>query len=290
MSTNAALRRYKQRLEEIKRDLGEKKGQYVGQGVVLEVERIVHALNLSFGGLLPGFSTQEFYSVTVPSTGEPYYYRIPLIGRLSHYLAILEAPVKPGAELIEQRRGPRTADAAARSHWAIMHAEIRRVAKKRFEDGHFADAVLAAIKKVNTKVNHLVKTKKGLDLDGVELMQHAFSPKNPIIILDDLSTETGRNIQQGYMEMFAGAIRAVRNPIAHTSVRLSSEKALHFLMLASLLMYRLDDTLGGELKKLRKVYEEHNSESARNWSAEQQCQCDQCKMYRSLSTSKGETN
>jgi hypothetical protein len=31
----------------------------------------------------------------------------------------------------------------------------------------------------------------------------AFSPKDPLVVLDDLSTESGRNAQQGYMQLYA---------------------------------------------------------------------------------------
>jgi uncharacterized protein (TIGR02391 family) len=80
----------------------------------------------------------------------------------------------------------------------------------------------------------------GRDLDGVDLMHTAFSPKNPIIVLADLSSDTGRDMQQGYMEMFAGAMSAVRNPKAHESVVLTPERAIHLLFVASTLWHTLD--------------------------------------------------
>jgi len=72
-------------------------------------------------------------------------------------------------------------------------------------------------------------------------MYKAFSPKSPLIRLDDLSTVTGSNIQQGYMYLFAGSMIGIRNPKAHENVIIDSTRAIHFLFLASLLMYKLDD-------------------------------------------------
>jgi hypothetical protein len=44
------------------------------------------------------------------------------------------------------------------------------------------------------------------------------------------------------MELFRGAILAVRDPKAHDHVQLKKEKAIHFLFLANLLLSRLDET------------------------------------------------
>src|SRR5207244_1545410 len=102
--------------------------------------------------------------------------------------------------------------------WSHLHPSIVGVARKRFEAGHYADAVEAALKHVNSLVKSLVRKSTGKELDGASLMHTAFSPKQPIIVLDDLSTISGQSIQQGYMELFAGAILGVRNPKAHANV------------------------------------------------------------------------
>ena len=43
------------------------------------------------------------------------------------------------------------------------------------------------------------------------------------------------------MHLFAGAIQATRNPKAHEIISITPERALHFLLLASLLMSKLDE-------------------------------------------------
>lgn len=72
-------------------------------------------------------------------------------------------------------------------------------------------------------------------------MLSAFSVQNPIIKLGDLFTETGRNMQQGYMEMFAGAMIGIRNPQAHNNMQISKSDAIRKLHFASMLMYKLDN-------------------------------------------------
>lgn len=72
-------------------------------------------------------------------------------------------------------------------------------------------------------------------------MNRAFSLKNPYITLDDLSTETGKNIQLGYLQIFAGSIIGIRNPKAHHNIAINSKRAIHLLYLASLLLYKIDE-------------------------------------------------
>ena len=125
--------------------------------------------------------------------------------------------------------------------WDLLHPKIVEVSKSRFEAKHFADSVEAAFKEINSIVKVIVKEETGQEYDGVDLMNKAFSPQNPIIVLDDLSTTTGKNIQQGYMQIFSGAMAAIRNPQAHENIPMDSNRAIHFLFLASLLMFKIDE-------------------------------------------------
>lgn len=129
------------------------------------------------------------------------------------------------------------------SIWDNIHTQIMSVAKDRFDNEHYADAVEAAFKEVNTRVKSIYKSRTSVEKDGARLMQAAFSVQNPIIKLGDISTETGTNIQQGYMEMFAGAIRGIRNPKAHSNQSLSKADAIRKLHFASMLMCKLDNEL-----------------------------------------------
>ena len=129
------------------------------------------------------------------------------------------------------------------SIWDNMHPQIISVAKGRFNDGHYADAVEAAFKEINTRVKKIYRDRTSVEKDGSKLMQAAFSIQNPIIRLGDTSTVTGTNIQQGYMEMFVGAMIGIRNPQAHNNLQISKNKAIRKLHFASMLMYKIDDEL-----------------------------------------------
>jgi uncharacterized protein (TIGR02391 family) len=151
---------------------------------------------------------------------------------------------------LQKSQATGTATRAAAAHqgasrpdetWALMHPTVVKIARTRFDTGHFADAVEAALKEVNDVVRQIVIAKGGQELDGADLMNKAFSVKNPVIVLDDLGTITGRNIQQGYSQIFAGAMIGIRNAKAHANIAIDAARALHFLFLASLLLFKLDE-------------------------------------------------
>jgi len=132
-------------------------------------------------------------------------------------------------------------DTAMAAFWSLLHPEVVRVAKTRFESNHLADAVEAALKEVNDRVKRLYKGKTGKELDGADLMWKTFSPNQPVLLLGDLLTATGKDMQQGYMEIFAGAMIGIRNPKAHANITIDPRRAVHFLYLASLLMFKVDE-------------------------------------------------
>lgn len=125
--------------------------------------------------------------------------------------------------------------------WDIIHPKIRSVSENRYNSKEYADSVEASLKEVNTRVKNVVKTSIGQELDGASLMEKALSLDNPIIKLDDLSTESGRNIQKGYLKIFSGTMTGIRNPKAHENVIIDNVRAQHLITLASLLMYKLDE-------------------------------------------------
>ncbi len=122
-----------------------------------------------------------------------------------------------------------------------MHSTVAKLAKPRFEAGHYADAVEATFKELNSNVKELYRAEKGTELDGRDLMRKALRCDDPVILLGDLATESGRNIQEGYSHIFAGAMQAIRNPNAHANTEINPDRACHLLMLGSLLFHQIDE-------------------------------------------------
>jgi len=129
----------------------------------------------------------------------------------------------------------------SKSFWDLLHPRIIQVSKKLFDGKHYSQSAFEAMKEVNNCVKKIVKDKSGKELDGATLMNAAFSVNNPIIILDDLSTLSGKDIQVGYMQIFSGSMIGVRNPKAHDAIEIDAKRSIHFLYLASLLMFKIDE-------------------------------------------------
>jgi uncharacterized protein (TIGR02391 family) len=109
----------------------------------------------------------------------------------------------------------------------------------QFLDGHLRDAVVDSI----IAVFDSIRIKSGLDIDGESLAGRVLSPTNPILVLSDLTTESGKNDQAGFMQIFQGAYKGIRNSKAHSlNHNLTEEKAAQYLVFASILARRIEES------------------------------------------------
>ena len=167
----------------------------------------------------------------------------PLQGDAVNCLEIVQRFVIPEARRLLATTDIESPASPTQWFWELVHPRIQALARPRFEAGFFGDAVEASFKEVNDAVKRVVREFGSHEIDGAALMNTAFSVKNLIIRLTPLETETDRNVQQGYMQIFAGAMTGVRNPQAHGNLNLDSSSALHLICLASLLLRKLDERL-----------------------------------------------
>lgn len=119
----------------------------------------------------------------------------------------------------------------------ILSPEIAKMCLKLYNDDHNALAVETAFK----VINNYVKEKSGLiSMDGMSLMQTAFSVSDPKIKLNKLKTKSEKDEQLGYMNIFAGCMTGIRNPRAHEHNYQDSERtAFELLLLADHLIQKL---------------------------------------------------
>ena len=79
------------------------------------------------------------------------------------------------------------------------------------------------------------------NLDGKPLIEKAFSLSNPIIMLNNLESQSDKDEQLGFMMLYSGEAVGIRNPKAHDMIlQEDQKKTLRYLILASILLDRLD--------------------------------------------------
>lgn len=119
----------------------------------------------------------------------------------------------------------------------VTSPQLVRTTRGLFASGYYAQAVGEGFK----LVDNLVQRKSGLAVTGFDLMMRAFNDKTPALKLNSLKTESDRNEQAGYMHMFAGGMRGIRNVRAHAAdLRDEAEPALEMLIFANHLLRVLD--------------------------------------------------
>ena len=168
---------------------------------------------------------------------------VPLQANAIESLEVIQSYVIPEARWLLAKSDVEETPRPTDWFWQLVHPRVAVLARRRFETGFYGDAVGAVYTEINQAVKRIVKEVDGRELDGVSLMNTAFSPNRPLIKLTQLETATDRNIQQGYMQIMAGAMTGIRNPKAHDNLNPDSKKALHLLCLASLLMHKIDERI-----------------------------------------------
>jgi uncharacterized protein (TIGR02391 family) len=124
--------------------------------------------------------------------------------------------------------------------WGLINSKIANVTRKKFESGFYSDSIESALKEINSTVKEITKRKTGEEMDGSKLMQRAFSLTSPVIELDDLTTESGRNVQQGFLQIFSGAMTGIRNPKAHNNTDIDINEAVRLLCFCGELMDKIE--------------------------------------------------
>lgn len=139
--------------------------------------------------------------------------------------------------------------------WKNIHPMIKKVSKTLYEDGHPAESAENAFKEINSRVKKLfaLRCPNKKVPDGAAVMTTVFSDNEPLIEFGERTSESGQNVQKGFMMMLAGAMTGLRNPKAHDNLTISEEDAMRQLMFASMLMYKIDEAV-----EYSNIYEKNN--------------------------------
>jgi len=132
-----------------------------------------------------------------------------------------------------------------------VHPEILKFCKEELVADNYFHSVFEATKSVAEKI----RNKSGLTVDGVTLVEEAFSFKEkiPHLALNSLKTDNEKSEQNGFMNLVKGLFGMFRNTTAHAPKikwQIEEQDALDILSMTSLIHRRLDSAT-----EARKIYE-----------------------------------
>jgi uncharacterized protein (TIGR02391 family) len=118
-----------------------------------------------------------------------------------------------------------------------LHPLVSAAVEPLFAIEHYAEGVEKAVR----ALRDLVRVKSGFSSDdGDALMGKALGGKDPPIIVADLSTDTGKNMQRGTLQLAQGIVARLRNPLIHQTVELEPLEALEMAALISRVVRDVD--------------------------------------------------
>jgi uncharacterized protein (TIGR02391 family) len=120
-----------------------------------------------------------------------------------------------------------------------VHADVLAFCREELLQDNYFHAVFEATKSVADKI----RRKSGLLSDGAELVDEAFSLKNPLLAINSLQTETQQSEHKGFANLLRGVFGIFRNVPAHVPKvhwTIEEQDALDLLTMVSFLHRRLD--------------------------------------------------
>lgn len=134
-------------------------------------------------------------------------------------------------------------------HWRHLHEGMRERVKDYYKNRQFGVAASQGVQIYCDIIRKLTgRTEDGMDLVGRVFGKAPFDDL-PVLRLNDLSTESYKNIQEGQGHLSRGIVTGFRNPITHGPIdtivpQIFSElDCLNILSLASYLLTRLDHAI-----------------------------------------------
>lgn len=109
-----------------------------------------------------------------------------------------------------------------------MKEFLKESIKTHYENKDYTEVVRDALLCLTSEIR---KKSDLIDSDGVELINKAFSEKQPLIKINKLETTTDKNKHRGIMDLSKGLIEYFRNPMSHSKQEYSKKVADAILVL-----------------------------------------------------------
>jgi uncharacterized protein (TIGR02391 family) len=126
-------------------------------------------------------------------------------------------------------------------HWRYLNDNLRERVRAYYQNRQYGQAADQAVK---IYLEH-IRTLTGRTEDANDLVGRAFT-NNPCLHVSDITTATGKNLQEGQQAMSRGLVSGFRNPMNHAPIDsvvpsiFSDVDCLNILSLTSYLMGKVD--------------------------------------------------
>ncbi|MCF7944246.1 MAG: TIGR02391 family protein [Spirochaetia bacterium] len=94
-----------------------------------------------------------------------------------------------------------------------FHTELLKYCEAELLEDNYFHAVLEAIKGIAS----MIRSKTNLTIDGVPLIEKAFSGKSPLLYINNFQNESEISEQKGFVNLLKGLFGTFRNPTAHAA-------------------------------------------------------------------------
>lgn len=128
--------------------------------------------------------------------------------------------------------------------WTNIHPRICSISKQLYADGHFSASAERAVKEVETRLRELfteLKPTAALPSKIGDIIGALLTETGAYHFVDT-STTSGKDYRKGIHHLFEGIFFAYRNPNAHQNRIYTKRQAIEQIILASQLMYVLDNS------------------------------------------------
>jgi uncharacterized protein (TIGR02391 family) len=136
----------------------------------------------------------------------------------------------------------RAAEIQSELHRRQVHPDVLSFCRPELVDQNYFHCVLEASKSLAQKI----RNKTGLTADGAELVDRAFSTKDPWLALNSLQTNDERMEQSGFANLLKGIFGTFRNVTAHRPKiywAIDKKEAMDALTIISYAHRRLDEVV-----------------------------------------------
>ncbi|MEP7318326.1 MAG: TIGR02391 family protein [Panacibacter sp.] len=123
-----------------------------------------------------------------------------------------------------------------------VHQKIYDYCKPELLSENYFHSIFEATKSIADRIRQMT----GLYADGAELIDTAFSTRNPLIRINLLQNDTDRSEHLGLMNLMKSLLGLIRNPTAHEpkiKFKVDEEQALDLMILVSYAHKRLDKAI-----------------------------------------------